>query len=114
NGSWSGAITISGGHVTTENLATSGMNVTMSSGSLSVQSGSMTIETLSLSGGEVTGAGTLKISSSLLWTGGPFYSSLSSMSGTGTTVLEHGASGTIKQEVIHLSGSRRLLNEATI
>ena len=112
HGSWSGAVEVSGATVTVEEVAAGSSQVTVTSGVLAAEGGSTTVETLSFSNGEVTGAGTLKISSSLLWTGRPYFPSESNMSGTGMTVIESGASAKLEQEVLHLEG-RRLVNEGT-
>lgn len=117
HGSLSGAIGIEGSpsSVSAEAVAATAAKITLSSnsGSLNVISGTMTIETLTLVAGEVTGAGTLKISSSLLWTGGGYYSSFSGMTGAGETVLQHGATATIMHEVVKLV-NRKFLNEGSV
>ena len=71
HGSWSGAVEIAGATVAVEEVGAGGSQVTVTSGVLAAEGGATTVETLSFSNGEVTGAGTLKISSSLLWTGRP-------------------------------------------
>ncbi len=103
-GSWSGAISILGAaSVTTEATTASAAHV-IANGTWSVAAGSMTVATLLLNG-TLTGAGTLNISGSLSWESGG-----STMSGSGSTVVLSGASGTVGGSLIN----RTLVNEGTL
>jgi hypothetical protein len=87
-------------------------SLTISGGSLELTSSSTpsSVASLSLQGGALTGAGSLHVSSSLSWT------KEATMSGTGSTVLQSGASGTIELtagEKATLEG-RALVNEGTL
>ncbi len=75
-------------------------------GTLTTTEGSLTVEHLELTGNEATvaGAGSLDISSSLTWEDG-------TMSGSGSTVLESGATGTIESAELD---QRSFVNESTI
>ena len=83
----------------------------ISGGSLELESSSEASSTasLTLSGGTLTGAGELDVSGSFSWTGG-------AMTGTGKTVLEAGAAGSIDPgsgSAVSLSG-RDLVNRGTL
>jgi RHS repeat-associated protein len=101
-----GLINIEEPKVTAGSFNASG-TVTLAKSSLSISSGSTaTIANFVLeSSGTLTGAGTLKISSSLSWAG--------IMTGSGTTVLTSGASGSITGSHVVLT-ERTLVNEGTL
>ena len=64
------------------------------------------------SGGVLTGAATVAVSGSFVWkgtSGGPY----STLSGSGKTVIESGASAVLEREALHLEG-RVLVNEGTM
>ncbi len=65
-----------------------------------------TANALTVSGGTLTGPAKLVVSSSLSWTEG-------TMEGSGSTVLESGASGTVYADSVTLN-ERRLVNEGTL
>jgi RHS repeat-associated protein len=105
-----GAVKVAGGTVTTENVATSGgLTMELSLGTLTVAKGAValsalsvtggymyvsetsavsSVAALSLSGGAITDAGTLDVTSSFLWSG------VSTLAG-GSTVLSPGTSSTL-------------------
>ena len=106
-----GIILLNGATVSGAGFHGSKATVTLSGGSLSINSGGIaTIGTLSLKeSGTLMGAGTLDVSSSLTWSeSGP---GTPIMSGSGSTVLLSGASGTISNG--RLVG-RTLVNEGTL
>ena len=108
-GSVSGAAKVAGATVTMEGVTGTSAKFTLSSGSLSVQKGSMTVTSLTQTAGTVTGAGTLNISGSLSTDGGV------KMTGSGSTVVQSGASATINPEnstYLELVG-RLFVNEGT-
>jgi hypothetical protein len=87
-------------------------SLTISGGSLELVSSSTpsSVVSLSMQGGALTGVGSLHVSGSLSWT------KAATMSGTGSTVLQSGASGTIELvagEKAVLEG-RALVNEGTL
>jgi hypothetical protein len=89
-----------------------GGSLTISGGSLELTSSATasSVASLSMQGGALTGAGSLHVSGSLSWT------KAATMSGTGSTVLQSGASGTIELatgEKATLEG-RALVNEGTL
>ncbi len=111
-GSLSGAVAISGSAaVTLDGVISEGAQVSLLSGTLTVGAGLMTVESLTQGEGTLTGAGTLYISRSFSWT------EESTMSGSGSTVLDAGASGTIDPTTgfgwARLS-ERSLVNEGTL
>jgi RHS repeat-associated protein len=108
--SWSGAIDLTGASVTAEGVRESTGQVSVQAGVLSAASASAsTIGDLSLTGGTVGGAGTLKVSRVLEWTGEGGV-----MSGSGSTVLESGASGTIDVATPARVQGRSLVNDGTM
>jgi alpha-tubulin suppressor-like RCC1 family protein len=87
-------------------------SLTISGGSLELTSSATasSVASLSMQGGALTGAGSLHVSGSLSWT------KAATMSGTGSTVLQSGASGTIELatgEKATLEG-RAFVNEGTL
>jgi RHS repeat-associated protein len=115
----SGDIACVGSGVTVQ--VTSGTNQAASlqdEGGLDISGGSLELESpseasstasLTLSGGTLTGAGEVDVSGSFSWTGG-------AMTGTGKTVLEAGAAGSIDPgsgSAVSLSG-RDLVNRGTL
>jgi hypothetical protein len=87
-------------------------SLTISGGSLELASSSTpsSVASLSLQGGALMGTGSLHVSGSLSWT------KAATMSGTGSTVLQSGAAGTIELaagERATLEG-RALVNEGTL
>ncbi|HEX7244806.1 MAG TPA: RHS repeat-associated core domain-containing protein [Solirubrobacterales bacterium] len=74
-----------------------------------IASGTMTLDTLTMSGykGVVGGAGTLKISNNLAW------SNESTMSGSGSTILQPGATATTNMELTGTLKKRAFVNEGT-
>ncbi|HWX45200.1 MAG TPA: RHS repeat-associated core domain-containing protein [Solirubrobacteraceae bacterium] len=111
-GSLAGSIKISGSAVVTvEGVSSEGAQVSLGSGTLSVGAGSMTFESLTQGEGTLTGAGTLHVSGSFSWT------EESTMSGSGATVLDAGASGSIDPTTgfgwARLT-KRSLVNEGTL
>ncbi|MGH2854674.1 MAG: hypothetical protein ACRDLF_10865, partial [Solirubrobacteraceae bacterium] len=104
-----GAITMTSDTVTGGSFLAQNAAVTLPTGSsLNISGGSTaTIGSFTLSGGTVAGAGTLDVSGSFSWTRGI-------MSGSGTTVLASGVSGSlITKEDYFLSGERTLVNDGT-
>ncbi len=111
-GSLAGSIKISGAAVVTEEgVSSESARVSLSSGTLSVGPGSMTVESLTQGEGTLTGVGTLHVSGSFSWT------EESTMSGSGATVLDAGASGSIDPTTgfgwARLT-ERSLVNEGTL
>jgi hypothetical protein len=126
-GSWTTAGDWSSGVPTSTSVACigSGKKVTVSSGSnfagvvqgegtLLISGGSLevsntleasTIGSLTLTGATLTGAASIYVSSSVEWSSG-------TMSGSGTTIVQSGASGTIKSNA--LLSQRVLKNEGTL
>lgn len=106
NDNITGTVTVSGGSVTAT-------GITGSEGTLQVKSGSLTTPTASedavskfkLEGGTLTGSGTLKIGSELIWNGG------AGMTGSGKTVVQSAATGEIKSSVL---SERTLYNEGKL
>lgn len=108
-GSWSGALGV-GGEVTVEGMSGAGAHVG-AFGALTIASGSMSVDSLTLSGGTLNGAGTLKIASTFEWT------NESTMSGSGSTVLQSGGSGKIEDPGIERTftiAHRSFLNEGAV
>jgi RHS repeat-associated protein len=108
-GSWSGTLRV-GGEVTAEGVGGEGAHVS-AFGTLTIGSGSMSVASLELSGGTLNGAGTLNIAGTLNWI------NESTMSGSGSTVLETGASGTIEDPGIERTftiAHRSFVNKGTI
>jgi RHS repeat-associated protein len=101
-----GAILFEGATVTGNSFRAPSGTVTFQSGSLTIPSGSTaTIANFVLeSGATLTGAGTLDVSSSLTWKG--------TMSGSGSTVLTGGGSGSVRGGVV--LAQRTLVNEGTL
>ncbi len=111
NGSnWSGAIDLTGANVTAEGVKDSAGPVSLQAGTLSVAGATAsTISHLSLTAGTLAGAGALKVTSLMEWTGEGGV-----MSGSGSTVLESGASATINVGTPALLQQRSLVNEGTL
>ena len=109
--SWSGAIDLTGASVTAEGLRdTSSVPVSIQAGSLSIAgSTASTVSDLSLTNGTLGGAGTLKVSGVLEWTGEGGV-----MSGSGSTVLESGATGKIEVKTPAYVKARSLVNDGTL
>jgi RHS repeat-associated protein len=102
-----GAIDTSGATVTVEGSpSATSAQLDASSGSLNIQSKPVTVNSLTIRGGILAGAGTLNVSTSFLWEGG-------TMSGSGSTVLESGVSGTIEAGFDHIS-ERSWVNNGTL
>jgi len=100
-----GTIHLTGATVTAEGVRSSGAEVNVDSGSLDVPGGSITVAHFELQGlGTLTGAGTLIITSMLAWNGG-------TMSGSGSTVVQSGASGVIEEALL---SERTLDNDGTL
>jgi RHS repeat-associated protein len=108
-----GTIALDGGTVSGGSFHASSATVALSAGSLAITSGSTaTIGTFSLEKATLTGAGTLAVSGSLTWE----FEGV--MSGSGRTVLEKGATGTMipreaKCEAVLLT-ERTFVNEGTV
>jgi len=66
-----------------------------------------TVSKLTISGGTLTGAAAVDVSSELAWSGG-------TMSGSGSTVVESGASGSLAFSSNGFLAARSLINEATM
>jgi RHS repeat-associated protein len=79
----------------------------ISEGSLSIENGleASSLGSLTLTNGELIGAGTLNVTSKLIWSGGL-------MAGSGTTSVSGGASGTIEGKSV--LGARTFTNEGTV
>ncbi len=110
-GSLSGSFRFSG---TSTSVSVAGVNgtsanVELKDAALSVLSGSLTLNTLKMDAyeGRVSGAGTLKIASSLAW------EKMSTMSGVGSTVILSGATATTSMELEALVEQRLIVNEGT-
>jgi len=107
-------VTVAEGEGTDEAGAVEGEGALVISGGTLLVSGTMLEEpsnlaTLTQEGGRLTGAGTLRVSKSLTWSGGE-------MSGKGATVVNATASGTLNpyhSGAVHLTGGRTLVNEKT-
>ncbi|HTD08540.1 MAG TPA: RHS repeat-associated core domain-containing protein [Solirubrobacteraceae bacterium] len=111
-GSLSGGISIAGGGVSIEGMSTAATKVTISSGSLTLATGTTVVEAFSLLGGTMTGAGSLDVAASLKWEG------TSSISGSGSLVMEPGSSGLIQRfneasESMSLE-ARTFVNDGTV
>jgi RHS repeat-associated protein len=108
--SWSGAFDVSGATVTVEGMRNSTGHVSIQGGTLSIASTTAsTVSDLSLTGGTLSGAGTLDVVSLLEWTGEG-----GAMSGSGSTVLESGASGKIEVMTPAEVKARSLVNHGTL
>jgi RHS repeat-associated protein len=108
--SWSGAIDLTGASVTAEGLRDSTGKVSLQAGTLSVAgSSASTINDLSLTDATLNGAGMLKVTGLLEWTGEGGV-----MSGSGSTVLEAGASGKIEVITPAEVKARSLVNHGTL
>jgi hypothetical protein len=108
--SWSGAIDLTGGSVTAEGVRESTGQVSIQAGTLSVAGATAsTFSDLTLTNGTLDGAGTLKVSGVLEWAGEGGV-----MSGSGSTVLESGASGTISVGTPARLEGRSLVNDGTL
>jgi RHS repeat-associated protein len=109
--SWSGAIDLTGASITAEGLRDSStVPVSIQAGSLSVAGATAsTISNVSLTGGTLGGTGTLKVSSSLEWTGEG-----GAMSGSGSTVLESGSTAKIEVITPARLQQRSLVNGGTL
>ena len=110
--SWSGSVDLTGASVTVEGLRdTSGQAATLQTGTLTIAGATATsINHLLLTGGTLNGAGTLNISGQLEWAGEGGVK----MSGSGSTVLESGASGKIEVELPAEIKARSLVNHGTL
>lgn len=107
---WSGSIDLTGASITAEGVKDSTGTVSLQAGTLSVAGATAsTISHLSLTAGTLAGAGTLKVASLLEWTGEGGV-----MSGSGSTILESGASGTINVGTPAKVRGRSLVNEGTL
>jgi RHS repeat-associated protein len=108
--SWSGTIDLAGASVATEGLRNSTGKVNLQSGTLSVVGAAASaINDLALTNGTLSGAGTLKVTGLLEWIG-----ESGVMSGSGSTVLEAGASGKIEVEIPAYLKARSLVNHGTL
>jgi hypothetical protein len=108
--SWSGAIDLTGASVTAEGVRESTGVVRIQAGTLSVAGATAsTFSDLLLTGGTLGGAGTLKVSGLLEWAGEGGV-----MSGSGSTVLEAGASGKIEVQTPAVVKARSLVNNGTL
>ncbi len=109
--SWSGAIDLTGASVIAEGVRdSSSVPVSVQAGTLSVAGATAsTARDLSLTGGTLGGAGTLKVSGSLEWTGEG-----GKMSGSGSTVLESGGTGKIEVKTPVYVKARSLVNNGTL
>ena len=88
-----GAVSIEGASVTAGSFKASSGELDVAGGSLSITGGATaTVGVLVMGGGRVQGAGMLKVSETLSWSAG---TPESVMSGSGSTILEPGASGSI-------------------
>jgi YD repeat-containing protein len=103
-----GAVAINGATVTGDDFSSSSGTVTLEGGSLSMASGdTATIAHLvMIDGAMLTGAGTMKVSGSLLWGNGR-------MSGSGSTVLMSGATGSTEEGRTTNINERTFVNEGT-
>ncbi len=103
-----GTIFFEGASVTGNSFQAKNGTVTLASGTLNISSGSTAkVTSFSQKGGTLTGAGTLNITESLSW------SESSTMSGSGSTVVQSGATGTIGKGNPELT-ARSLVNEGSI
>ena len=103
-----GTIALDGASVTGGSFHASTATVTLSSESLSITTGNTAmIGNLSFTGGTLSGAGTLEVSSSFSWSGG-------TMSGTGSTVLAGGVSGSLAANGDYFLEGRTLVNEGML
>ena len=109
--SWSGTIDLTGASVTGEGLRDSStVPVSLQGGTLSVAGATASaISDLSLTGGTLGGAGTLDVSRSLEWIGEG-----GAMSGSGSTVLESGASSKIEVGTPAKLQGRSFVNDGTL
>ena len=109
--SWSGTIDLAGANVTAEGVRDSStVPVGLQSGTLSVAGATASaIDDLSFTGGTLGGAGTLDVSRSLEWAGEGGV-----MSGSGSTVLESGASSKIEVGTPAKLQGRSLVNDGTL
>ena len=95
-----GTLNVEGVSATLERLA-------IPAGTLNIQSGSMTVGTMNMGSGILEGAGALKVSESLSWTGaGPW-------KGSGSTVILPGATATTEATGSEPIEERQLINEGT-
>jgi RHS repeat-associated protein len=84
-----GPVSLAGATITTKEVKAGITSLQISGGTLNIATGSLTTTDTTQTYGTLTGTGTLDISGSLSWTGG-------TMSGSGATVIEPGASATLK------------------
>jgi RHS repeat-associated protein len=107
-----GSLTVESAKLSITGVGATAATVTGQSSSteLSVPSGTTTIKSLALTaGGTLSGAGTLKVSSSLSWTGAELY-----MEGSGSLVVQSGATATLAGSgTIYVRGSRQFVTEGT-
>ncbi len=103
-----GAVSLAGPAVTGDNFSSPSGTVAVEGGSLSIASSdTATVAGLELTdGGILSGAGTLKVSGSLSWPNG-------TMSGSGSTILMSGASGSIEKLSSQPLDQRTFVNEGT-
>ena len=109
-----GAIVIQNASVTGDNFKVMGGELTLDSGTLSMAEGdTATVSVLVMTGGTLTGAGTLKVTETLSW---PAPGTESMMSGSGSTVLGSGATGSISVPSGNNANvaKRSLVNEGTL
>jgi RHS repeat-associated protein len=84
-----GPVSLAGATITTKEVKAGITSLQISGGTLNIATGSLATTDTTQTYGTLTGTGTLDISGSLSWTGG-------TMSGSGSTVIEPGASATLK------------------
>ncbi len=109
-GSIVGSVTVEGAKVSMTGVGATAATITGESSSTEVivPSGTTTVKSLALTGGgTLSGAGTLKVSSSLSWTGAELY-----MEGSGSLVVQSGATATLAGSgTIYVRGSRQFVTE---
>lgn len=99
-----GAFTAGGGTLTVKGLTTEKADLALLAGSLDIEGGTLSVETFLINGGELTGSGSLDVSKS-------FTSNYeSTMSGSGSIVLSHGATGEFENGI----GTRKLVGRSLI
>jgi RHS repeat-associated protein len=112
-GTWVGTMTFSGASVTAEKVTATSAGVDLSAGTLSIPSGTVTVATYAQAGAELSGAGTLAVSESLVTFSG------ARMVGSGKTVILPGASATLIDQpeegykYMELASERVFINEGT-
>ena len=109
SGTLEGTVALTGASVTAGSVTAGSATVVLSSGSLSMTTGaSATIHNFTMGGGELEGAGTLKVSNSLVW------EHESTMSGSGSTILLSGSSASFTLTGNATVSERTLVNEGTL